>query len=162
MLTGCFVRPARADEAGFLSALALRSKAYWGYSSDFVEACRKELTYSAHDVRSNEKRFFVLEDSSGAVGFYAIEWLSRIDMQLEALFVDSHCIGRRYGRILIEHAKREAASLGAQRMLLQGDPHAARFYVAADGVRTGESESVSFPGRFLPTFAIDLVRTVAT
>jgi GNAT superfamily N-acetyltransferase len=80
-------------------------------------------------------------------------------MQLEALFVDSHCIGRGYGRILIEHAKREAASLGAQRMLLQGDPHAERFYVAAGGVRTGGSESGSIPGRFLPTFAIDLVRT---
>ena len=32
------MRPARADEAGSLSSLALRSKAQWGYDAKFLEA----------------------------------------------------------------------------------------------------------------------------
>ena len=38
------IRSARPEEAETLSALALRSKAYWGYPADFMEACREELT----------------------------------------------------------------------------------------------------------------------
>jgi hypothetical protein len=40
------IRPARVDEAHLLSDLALRSKAYWGYSPELIEQCREELSYS--------------------------------------------------------------------------------------------------------------------
>jgi hypothetical protein len=46
--------------------------------------------------------------------------------------------------------------MGATKLIIQGDPNAERFYIAAGGVRTGTRESASIPGRFLPTFAIDL------
>ncbi len=58
--------------------------------------------------------------------------------------------------MLIEHAKRTATALGAQRLVIQSDPYAARFYRAAGGAQTGESESASVPGRYLPTFEIAL------
>ena len=38
------VRPARADEAGTLTELAMRAKASWGYDAAFMAACREELT----------------------------------------------------------------------------------------------------------------------
>ncbi|MEE8490728.1 MAG: hypothetical protein V3S60_03740 [Acidimicrobiia bacterium] len=34
------IRPARRDELDLLSDLALRSKGFWGYDDDFLEACR--------------------------------------------------------------------------------------------------------------------------
>jgi hypothetical protein len=37
------IRPAQADEVEALTALALRSKAHWGYDDAFMEACRAEL-----------------------------------------------------------------------------------------------------------------------
>src|SRR3546814_11592237 len=40
------LRLAKSSECGSLSALALRSKAYWGYDSAFLQACRDELTVS--------------------------------------------------------------------------------------------------------------------
>ena len=61
-----------------------------------------------------------------------------------------------WGRLLIEHAKRTAVDLGAEQLLIQGDPNAGAFYLAAGGVLTGSSESASIPGRFLPIFAIEL------
>ena len=40
-------RIARADEHEEMSSLALRSKSHWGYSAEFLQACRAELTYDA-------------------------------------------------------------------------------------------------------------------
>jgi len=44
------VRAARLDDASDLSALAWRSKAYWGYEQSFLNACRDELTYSDEQI----------------------------------------------------------------------------------------------------------------
>lgn len=55
------IRPARAGEARLLSELALRSKAHWGYSKEFLEAVRAELSYSEKQLQSKRARFFVLE-----------------------------------------------------------------------------------------------------
>ncbi|CAH8245865.1 hypothetical protein WJ0W_003100 [Paenibacillus melissococcoides] len=44
------IRKAKPDEAGYLSGLAFRSKAYWGYSHDFMEACRDSLTVSPERI----------------------------------------------------------------------------------------------------------------
>lgn len=41
-------------------------------------------------------------------------------------------------------------------MIIQDDPNAEAFYLAAGGVRTGDRESDSIPGRFLPLFVIDV------
>lgn len=150
------VRPARVDEAQLLSALALRSKAHWGYTSEFIEACRTELTISADNIRSAAMRYFVLERGNRVVGFYALSVLTPTEIELDALFVEPADIGAGFGRALIEHAQRTASALGARRLVIQSDPNAARFYQAAGGRQTGESESASVPGRYLPTFEITL------
>jgi hypothetical protein len=41
------IRAAHGGELEALSALAMRSKAHWGYSAAFMQACRDELTVSA-------------------------------------------------------------------------------------------------------------------
>ena len=150
------VRPARVDEAELLSGLALRSKAHWGYSAEFIEACRDELTISPENLRSTQMRYFVLEREGRVIGFYALNRLTPTKIELDALFVEPADIGRGFGRVLIEHAKRTAAALGARRLVIQSDPYAAHFYQAAGGRQTGESESASVPGRYLPTFEIRL------
>src|SRR6185503_18441731 len=44
---GNMFRAARADECEWLSELAFRSKAVWGYPPDFMQRCRSELTINA-------------------------------------------------------------------------------------------------------------------
>lgn len=148
------IRQAEPAEALAISSLALRSKAYWGYSEEFMAACREELTYSAADFRHID--FFVAERAGILLGFYALKRLSTSEVELEALFVEPAYIGQGIGRALIEHAKATAGDKGAETMIIQGDPHAKRFYLAAGGELTGETESGSIPGRYLPTFAIRL------
>jgi N-acetylglutamate synthase-like GNAT family acetyltransferase len=150
------IRPARVEEARLLSDLALRSKAHWGYSAEFIEQCREELSYSEQQLRAEHMRFFVIESLQRVAGFYALKRLSANEMELEAMFVEPASIGEGFGRLLIDHAKSVASAMGAKRLVIQSDPYAQHFYVAAGGVVIGTRESASIPGRFLPTLAIEL------
>lgn len=150
------IRIAADNEAAAISSLAIRSKAHWGYSDDFLEACRDELTYPATQIASNDFRFRISEVEGKIAGFYALEILSSEAMELEALFVEPEMIGQGIGRVLIEHAKDMAAVLGFKRIMIRSDPNAESFYVAAGGVPDGQRESDSIPGRLLPMFRIEL------
>lgn len=148
------IRPAEAGDAALLSALALRSKAHWGYSAEFLQACRKELTYDADYLHANT--VFVAEHDGSVVGFYALERVSANDAELGAMFVEPDYIGRGFGRALISHAKETASRLGFGVIVIQGDPNAVEFYQAAGAAPCGQRESGSVPGRFLPLFRIAL------
>jgi GNAT superfamily N-acetyltransferase len=148
------LRAASPGEAADLSALAKRSKAHWGYSQAFMQACEAELTYDGADVAGNP--FFVLQSGTRVVGFYALQRQSAERVELEALFVEPEFIGTGCGRELIEHAKATAAAHGYHEMLVQGDPNAAQFYTTAGGIQIGTRESGSVAGRHLPLFRIAL------
>ena len=63
-------------------------------------------------------------------------------------------IGSGVGRLLIQHAVRRLSEHGVARLLIQGDPHATEFYVAAGARYVGTRESGSIPGRELPLFEL--------
>ena len=151
------IRNAYKSEAKLLSDLAIRSKAYWGYSKEFMEKCRDELSVQPINIESKNFQYFVGEWNNEIVGFYALEQLSKSEFELEALFVEPIHIGTGIGRALINHAKIQAAELGGQILKIQGDPNAEEFYQAAGGVRTGSKESASIGGRYLPKFEISLI-----
>lgn len=155
------IRLARPDEAGLLSALALRSKAHWGYSEEFMAACRDELTYAAEQIDAPQFTFCVCTVEDTVVGFHALERLSPDCAELEALFVEPEYIGQGVGRALIEHAKDYARQRGSSSLVIQGDPNAEKFYLAAGAVRSGSKESRSIAGRKLPLFTVNLDANVS-
>lgn len=150
------IRPVNSQECELLSDLAYRSKGYWGYSAEFMEACCAELSVSEHDITNSQRSYMLAESDGKILGYYALERLSAADCELEALFVEPKHIGKGIGRQLIEHAKSHAREMGAESILIQGDPNAAHFYLAVGGVQIGERESDSIPGRYLPEFRINL------
>ena len=153
------MREAYPDESEFLSQLALRSKAYWGYSNEFLEFCREELTVEASRLRDDSYQCFVAEKSNVIIGFYTLSFVSDDACELEALFVEPEHIGQGVGRMLLTHATRLLSRRGVRRLTIQGDPNATRFYLAAGALPIGERESGSIPGRFLPVFEIDLTNS---
>jgi predicted N-acetyltransferase YhbS len=150
------IREAKAGEAGLLSALALRSKAHWGYSRDFLEACRDELSVDESRIGSEDYRCFVAVKNGSIAGFYTAKNISQGAWELDALFVEPACIGAGIGRSLIQHALSMLSECGAERLVIQGDPNAMDFYRAAGARQVGSRESGSIPGRFLPLFEIDI------
>ena len=151
------IRDVELHEASYLSELAIRSKAYWGYSVKFMAACQNELLVSLDKLKSNKFHYMAAERRGEIIGFYALEHLSESEFELEALFVEPKYIGSGIGRALITHSKKYAAAVGGDTLIIQGDPNAEKFYLAAGGKLTGKRESVSIPGRFLPIYSIPLV-----
>jgi len=150
------LRKARSAEAAELSNLAMRSKAFWGYSAEFMAACAAELTWDADDIDDPAFSFVVAESTATIVGFYATRRLSDTDYELEALFVDPEHIGSGVGRALIQHAVDALQQEQAATLSVLGDPHAEAFYVAAGARKVGMQASGSIPGRELPLFEIAL------
>lgn len=148
------IRAAQPRECRLLSELAFRSKAYWGYSDEFMEAARAELTVSERDVTGERVSFWIAEYKERVVGFIALAQVVNDACRLESLFVEPDCIGKGVGRLLVEFAKSYAKDSGARALHLQSDPNAMPFYLAVGGVQVGESESDSIAGRFLPEIRI--------
>ncbi|MFB7473929.1 GNAT family N-acetyltransferase [Kitasatospora sp. NPDC056184] len=149
------IRPARPNEAAALSALALRSKAHWGYDAAFIKACRAELT--VHPDRIGPDRAAVAEEDGRVLGFVTLTGAPP-EGELGMIFVEPAAIGRGVGRRLMDHLRAEAAALGFERITVEADPNAEPFYLAMGAVRTGTAPSGSVPGRELPLLTLH-VRT---
>lgn len=148
------IRRAGGTEAVQLSQLALRSKGYWGYDDEFLEACRHELTVTAAEVETG--LFYVAERDREVIGFYGIHG-EPPDGELRYLFVDPREIGRGVGALLWDHALLMAVASGFHRLSIESDPFAESFYTARGAVRVGAVVSGSIPGRSLPLLQVDVV-----
>ena len=148
------IRHTHHEDASALSDLCFRSKAHWGYSLEFMENCREELTVSREFLQLNPA--FILMNDQKIVGFYALEEIDKETVELSYLFVEPAHIGKGYGRKLLLHAKIKAKSLSYKLMVIQGDPNAEAFYRAIGAVTVGEKESISIPGRMLPLLNLEL------
>jgi N-acetylglutamate synthase-like GNAT family acetyltransferase len=147
------LRRAEPLECEVLSALALRSKAYWGYDTAFLEACRAELSISAAEVE--RLRIAVAEEAAEIVGFYALGGAPP-EGELMFLFVEPARIGAGVGRTLWRHCLVTAVRVGLARVRIESDPFAEGFYVAMGAARVGETPSRSIPDRSLPLLSFDM------
>jgi GNAT superfamily N-acetyltransferase len=142
------VLSASPDEAADLSALALRSKAVWGYDVAFLEACRAELTVTPDRIDGGG--VLVAEDTAAGVLGFAAAGLSAPHGSLDMLFVEPTQLRRGVGAALLSAILERAREHGVQDLTLDADPGAEAFYLTAGAVRVGESPSGSIPGRTLP------------
>ncbi|MFJ3876177.1 GNAT family N-acetyltransferase [Streptomyces sp. NPDC090077] len=142
------VRAARAGEAEALTALVMRSKAYWGYDAAFLAACGPQLRVREEELAG--RRIAVAENVRGALlGLASLDeagegpedgsgdgdGLGEVRAaRLGLLFVEPSAIGLGTGRLLYRDALRRAAALGVRRLLIDADPHAAGFYRAMGAV----------------------------
>ena len=146
------LRQGRPDDCAALSQLALRSKAVWGYSAEFLAQCALELTVRPEHL----PHLFVIERDAELIAFYALSEAPGQCAELEFLFVDPQHLRRGHGQTLLAHARRHARqALAVHSIVIQGDPHADAFYVAAGARRIGERASDSIPGRTLPLYELD-------
>ena len=142
-----------ADE---LTDIALRSKAYWGYSEAFMHDCEDELRVTTTKLQATKYDFAVARLGTNIVGFYTLENVTEDTLELEALFVDPDYIGKGAGKALFEHAMQRAESLKAKRVEIQSDPNAEAFYLAMGAKRVGLKPSDSIANRSLPLLSIDI------
>jgi GNAT superfamily N-acetyltransferase len=144
------LRAARPDEAEALTALALRSKAHWGYPADFLEACRDELTVTPAACGE-----VVVAEAGAVLGFAQLAGAGE-RVELVALFVEPAAIGTGVGRVLFDDACARTRARGAVVLWWDADPHAEEIYRRLGGVTVGRAPSGSVPGRTLPRMELAL------
>lgn len=145
------LRPAHPGEGHLLSALALRSKGYWGYSAEFLESCREELAVSEDQLRD-----VTVAEVQGDVAGFSLLGLRGERGELHSLFVDLPWIGTGVGAALLRSALGGARAQGVREVGLDADPGAEAFYARFGAVTVGRSPSGSIPGRTLARMAFRL------
>lgn len=145
------IRAARADEAGQLAALAVRSKAHWPYPADFIARFARSLTLTPEVVEHND--VWVAERDGVACGFYTLLHRGEVCI-LDDLWVDPGAIGSGTGRALFEHAAARAAAAGATALEWDAEPYATGFYERMGGRQVGTAGSPL--GRSLPVMRLRL------
>ncbi|WIX75021.1 GNAT family N-acetyltransferase [Amycolatopsis carbonis] len=145
------LRAAEPHEADDITALARRSKAYWGYDQVFLDRVNDVLTVWPEQVR--DEQVVVAERDGTMLGYYRLVG-EPPDGELADLFIEPGAIGTGLGRRLWEHATNSAGERGFRALELESDPHAESFYLHMAAHRVGEREAA--PGRWLPIMRIDL------
>lgn len=144
------IRPARPDEAAALTALAIRSKAHWGYDATFMALAAPHLAIPPDLLAAG--RVWVSHDGDprplGVMALSLPDATGLID--LAHLFVDPPAMGQGHGTVLLQHARLTARAEGAHRLRVLSDPHAAAFYQSQGAVQIGTAPSDAIPDRRLP------------
>lgn len=121
-------RSATVSDLPALGALALASKAHWGYSARQLEQWRDDLTPHASWIGA--RPFVVAENDDGLMGFYTLEPGGDGICALDNLWIRPGLIGQGFGRRLFAHAADRARALGATEMHIDAEPHAEPFYLS--------------------------------
>jgi len=147
------IRPPTIEELPALGELCMRSKAVWGYDSDFMQACRDELSFDPPELQVT--RIAVAEEGGDLIGVAQVKVVGT-QADLLKLFVEPGRLHGGIGRVLLSWAVGVARDMGATRLSIEADPGAAPFYRGMGAVDVGVAASGSIPGRMLPKLAIDL------
>jgi len=138
---------ASLSDSEILSEIAVKSKAFWGYSDEQIKSWTNELTVSKKMIQQLIVFKFISE--SKIVGFYILNQPKKSIIELEFLFVLPIFIGNGIGAKLLYHAFKTASKLNAKTITLLSDPNAVPFYKSKGFVIINQKES-SIAGRFLP------------
>ena len=134
------IRRARIEEAPRLTALTMRSKAYWGYDERFMAAATADLTFKP-GIYLPDFHVYILENNTEWLGFCSLIPQEGERVELYDLFVEPKYIGKGYGKQLWNHAVRVARELGFRTMFLTADPNARPFYERQGAVFIREKPS---------------------
>jgi N-acetylglutamate synthase-like GNAT family acetyltransferase len=104
------VRLAKTDECDALTALAMRAKASWGYSDDFMAACL-ELTMTQAKIAAST--VWVAQSDQTICGMIALNLKPGSDeAEIEDFFVDPNFHGRGIGTTLMSTLLETCLSCG--------------------------------------------------
>ncbi len=144
---------AEPSDASFLSALALKSKAHWGYSEEFLSKCIDALTISPKRISGG--RFKLIKSNEKIIGFFGFSDEPE-EFEMTHLFVDPEFIGKGIGIILWNNALEFVKALGKESFIIISDPFAEKsFYSKMGAIRIGERNSEVDSSRQLPILLFD-------
>ncbi|WP_340149579.1 GNAT family N-acetyltransferase [uncultured Sneathiella sp.] len=147
------IRAAIETDCPTLTELALTSKAFWGYSDEFMRGCEAVLTVTPRMIAEWESG--VIEEN-GAPAAFAFTSFEPDEAELQLLYVSPLHMGKGYGRALIRAVAERAALLGYDKLRIEADPNALDFYRRMGARQTGWCRSEVEETRELPLLMLPL------
>ena len=147
------MRKALVEEAHKLSNIAIKSKAHWNYSKEFIRECLEDLTINKKYIEDNH--VYVLESNGDIAGFFT--FVRGKNDSLDFLYVHPDFLGKGFGKVLWDNAIEKAREIGIESFIIDSDPNAESFYKKMGAELIGETPSTVFKNRTLPLmkFIID-------
>ena len=143
--------PAQPSDAAELTAIANRSKQYWGYPEKWMKMWAEELEIQPEFIEKETLIKVMIKEKT--IGFYALQpHASYEGTGLAHFWLLPKYIGKGYGRPMFLHVLETARAGGAERLIVESDPYASGFYEKMGGRKIGDLQS-SIPGRTLPVYA---------
>jgi GNAT superfamily N-acetyltransferase len=148
------ILPATPGDADTLTCIAFTAKRYWGYPESWIQHWRDSLTITPEFIRNNG--VYAAVSGGEPCAFYALTSTGG-ELELEHLWVLPGWIGSGVGRLLFEHAVREAARRGADAVAIEADPNAEGFYLRMGARRVGENVyEIEGRKRKLPLLTVEI------
>ena len=149
----------RADisDAKRLTDIALKSKAFWGYSKEEIESWRTDLTITPKMFKDWNIYKYLIDDE--IAGFYILNRANIRTSFLEFLFVEPKFIKQGIGSVLLNHAIAYCIGGSAAILNVLSDPNAKNFY-AKHGFKVIAERESSIPGRFLPEMEFEILENM--
>ncbi|MEX0273911.1 MAG: GNAT family N-acetyltransferase [Flavobacteriaceae bacterium] len=147
------IERAHKVDATELTELTIRSKDYWNYGEKQIEEWREELTITPKYVEENH--VYKGTKKGMLMGFYAYNPENSKNVKLNFLFVAPEFIGHGCGKILMTDFLRRIEKKGYEKVVLDADPNAEKFYERMGFKAIGKLKS-SIEGRFLPIMELKM------
>ncbi|SUX44623.1 GNAT family N-acetyltransferase [Chryseobacterium indoltheticum] len=147
------ITKANAHEYRVLTDITKKSKAFWGYSDEQMRKWSDLLTITEEYIQNNEVYKLIINQS--IVAYYSYFEIEKNSVRLDNLFVSPENIGKGYGKLLMNDFILKIKKSEAQRIILDADPNAQKFYESFGFVKIGEIET-SIKDRFLPIMELKL------
>jgi GNAT superfamily N-acetyltransferase len=128
------IRRATSADIETLDAIALESKAHWGYTEAHLEAWRTDLLTPPQSV--GHCPTFVAEVEGQAAGFAQLN-PNADPWELVAMWVKPRFMRQGIGSALLAAAVRAASAVGQTSIAIDADPNAAPFYRACGARHLG-------------------------
>ncbi len=144
-------RKAQPLEIQELNSLIRESKAFWGYSHEFIQKFMDKFGLSIEHL--NKLQIAVMIEQEVMVAVIAFD-LKESEPILDYFFLAPRLIGKGFGRKMWHYAVKVAKENNWDTFTFYSDPHSEGFYRHMGAEKIGEFES--FPGRFVPVMRYKL------
>ncbi|WGH74078.1 GNAT family N-acetyltransferase [Tenacibaculum tangerinum] len=141
------IAKAQLQDAEKLTEIALKAKAYWGYTKEQMEVWRDDLTVTTKMF--DECNIYKFQIQNTIVGFYVLYRANIRTSFLDFLFVSPDFIKQGIGSKLLNHAKDYCLSGSCAVLNVLADPNAESFYLK-HGFKVIAKRKSGIEGRFLP------------
>ncbi len=147
------IEKAQIDDHIILSKITYLGKAFWGYDKELLDKWKEDLTITPDYIIKNN--VFKLISDGKIIGYYSFLKLENNILKLDFLFILPEYIGSGIGKLLMTDFIDKAKNLNIEKIILDADPNAEKFY-SKFGFQTYNKLESSVKNRFLPQMQLIL------